>query len=121
MKILLITNNPLVEQKYKNVSFINGSLLDILIETRNYIHKGHKLLMHPLAGSIKPNQTPYKSIVLNNLSEKLDFKSLELIENAIETVRKFQVTKKQVSDFILHDYQVIDLSLLEAALESLNK
>ena len=68
---ILITNNPLVYQKMQDkfdVDFDEGlSLLEVLLKTQSYIQKGHILLTHPLSGSIKPNETLYKSIVVSGV------------------------------------------------------
>ena len=48
-------------------------------------------MSHPLAGSMKPNQTPFKSIVLGTESLEVanEFRDLELIEESIEAYYKF--------------------------------
>lgn len=122
MNFLLITNNPLVEKKYGVITKkVNGGLIEVLIKARDYIHKGHSLLMHPLSGSIKPNETPYRSLVItkNPLIGETDFKSLELIENSIAAYKKFVHHGGQYAEEILKDYQVIDLELVKSAVESL--
>ena len=72
MNILLITNNILVYKKYREIMDIifkeDSSYLDILYYTRDLIHKGHELLTHPLSGSIKPNETPFKTIKIGRAS-----------------------------------------------------
>jgi len=121
MKFLLITNNPLVEKNYDNFTDkVDGGLFEVLIRVRDYIHKGHSLLMHPLPGSIKPNETPYRSLLITkvSLTEKLDFKSLELIENALVTYKKFNCIDSQYTEKVLEDYQNIDLELIRSAMES---
>lgn len=121
MKMYLLSNNPLVLEKYPQGEFIEeGPIWEVLIRARNYIHQGYKLLTHPLAGSIKPNQTPYKSLLLQKRKDRklVDFSSLQLIESALAAWEKFGPAR-QHGPRVLHDLQVIDLSLLEAALESL--
>ena len=110
----LLSNNPLVLEKYPQGEFIEGPIWEVLIRARNYIHQGYKLLTHPLAGSIKPNQTPYKSLLLQKRKDRklVDFSSLQLIESALAAWEKFGPAR-QITE-VLHDLQVIDLSLLEA-------
>lgn len=67
-KPIVITNNPLTKSSLDgrfDVIYKEVDLVDVLIVVRDYIHKGHKLLTHPLMGSIKPNQTPYKSVAIS--------------------------------------------------------
>jgi len=82
------------------------------------IHKNWTLVTHPLAGSIKPAQNPYRSVVLVR-SAGLDFYSLKTIENAILKYEQFikNHREREYSSKIKKDYQVIDLSLLNSALK----
>jgi hypothetical protein len=121
VKPIIITNNKIskeyYEQKYE-VIFVEGSLMDVLIAVRDQIHKGHELLTHPLSGSVKPNETPYKSVAITYASqEQVDLKSLMLIENSIETARKLLVNKttKVWPESVLEDFRVIDFDLIKNA------
>ena len=66
---MILTNNEKVAEDFteKNqMEFLNGSsYLEILQTARDFIHKNHTLLTHPLSGSIKPNETPFKSVALS--------------------------------------------------------
>lgn len=118
---IIITNNSKVFEKYTklyNVTFLeNGSYTDVLNKTRDIIHTGCKLLTHPMAGSLKPNQTPYKSVIVgkgeNNL--KTDCDSVVLIENSLDAANKFLKFKKtpKWNEKILNDFKTVDLSLIE--------
>ncbi|HZK26350.1 MAG TPA: GrdX family protein [Thermoclostridium sp.] len=126
MKAVVITNNLKVKQKYDkeyNVEFVDGSLLDVLIMVRDRIHEGHKLLTHPLAGSIKPNETPYKSVLISCNKGDLDLDSLLMISSNIETVQKFINIKKPIEwkEKILEDFMVIDLDLISSGIESMRQ
>lgn len=126
MKALIISNNPLVYEKYERqfeIHMIEVPLLDILKEARNMIHGGHRLLTHPLSGSVKPNETIYKSVMLSKEKGKLMVDSLLLIENAIETVEKFMKTKNTPlwNEQILADFREIDYTLLKSAIESMEQ
>lgn len=64
---LIITNNPVVFKKISDrypVIYKDVSYGDILKEVRDRVHMGCRLLSHPLSGSVKPNETPYKSIMV---------------------------------------------------------
>ena len=85
MNTLIITNNEKV-----NIEFINDGNVEyhedaeqteILLIARNYIHLGARLIMHPMLGRIKPHETPYKSIFLENVKGEVDFESLIIIED----------------------------------------
>lgn len=119
MEKIIITNNDKVFQKYKDkfeVVFLErGNYVDVLNETRNEVHRGCKILTHPMAGSLKPNQTPYKSVIAGKNNETTDYESVVLIENSIEAAHKFlkfRATPKW-NEKILNDFKTVDLSLIE--------
>ncbi|WP_048571615.1 GrdX family protein [Clostridium cylindrosporum] len=118
----VITNNKITYENLKvhfDVEFIDGSLSDVMIKARDYIHKGHKLLTHPLMGSIKPNETPYKSVAISLKPEvSVDFNSVMLIENSIETSNKLIRNKapRQWPQSVLEDFSIIDYDLIKNAL-----
>jgi len=118
---MIITNNDSVYNKYKDnyeIDFINGSFKDVLIKTRDKIHEGYELLTHPLSSSVKPNETPFKSIIISDVKGNLSFDSVILIENSIITYDKFSKNKLNyiVNDHIIDDFKLIDLTVLESAL-----
>ena len=89
----------------------------MLYAVRDRVQINYHLLTHPLSGSIKPNETPYKSIAIKKEKE-LDILSLELISNAIEVYKKLQKDLKTPlwTESILQDFMVIDLDLIKNAL-----
>ena len=120
--LIIVTNNPMSKQqfgsKYK-VLYIEGTMMDILRKVRDNIHVGHKLLTHPLMSSIKPNETPYRTICISK--EKLstvDLQSLTIIEECIMTTEKFLNDFKtpQWNEKILLDFQLIDFDLIDHAI-----
>ena len=116
---ILVTNNPLAAEKFKDkflIDYTETGLLDVLICTRDYIHKGHKLLTHPLSGSVKPNETIYKTVLISSDPGALDLQSIDIIETGILTVQKFPV--RQINEKYIYDMQNIDMSLFNSALES---
>lgn len=120
MKKIIITNNPAIQLAYKDayeVIWIEGSYREVLEITRKWIHKGAILLTHPLSSSIKPNETPYKTIIIE-AGSVTDFKSVEMIENSILTVDKFHkdFQTPQWTEKVLKDFQIIDMSMIENAL-----
>jgi len=122
MSCLIITNNPQVPERlpHLEVLSVEGSVLDLYTRVRDFIHKGHALITHPLSGSLKPGKIPYKSVVLAGERQDLDLISLQLIESSIETYHNtFSRSAQNIKNGMLKDYATIDLSHLEAALESL--
>ena len=74
LDIKIITNNPLVVRclsDYYEIEYHEISFREILVKVRDLVYEGYELRTHPIAGSVKPNETPYKSIVLSK--KKLDF------------------------------------------------
>lgn len=122
---ILITNNKLVFEEYKDRLEIiydeNLDYISLLEMVRNKIHEGYELLTHPLSGSIKPNETPYKSILLSNDKNNLDTNGLMIVEESILTARKFLNDKKTPNwtEKILDDFRVIDYSLISNVLNKI--
>ena len=90
---LLITNNPKVNEKYADkyeTLFIDDSIETVFKTVRDHIHRGHKLLTHPLSGSVKPNENPYKTVLLTKALGKTDNDSVMIIEQCILTAQKFE-------------------------------
>lgn len=125
MKNILITNNKSVFQKFNEkmeIIFLEESnYTEILHFVRDKVHEGHKLLTHPLSGSIKPNETPYKSIIISKNVGELDTDGLMIIEESILTAKKFMDNKPTPdwTERVLDDFRVIDLSLMENVIEKL--
>lgn len=118
-KCILITNNKYVYEKLQDQLDIiydeEFSYMAVLELVRDKIHEGHKLLTHPLSGSIKPNETPYKSIIISKEKSGLDEDSLKIIEDSILTTRKFlnnELTPNW-TETSRDDFREIDLSLIE--------
>ncbi len=116
---ILITNNRYIWDKYKeHMEVLYDEDIDymgILELVRDKIHKGHILLTHPLSGSIKPNETPYKTIMISKEIGELDMDSLNIIEESIYTARKFLKNRPTPNwtERVLDDFRTIDLSLVD--------
>lgn len=120
-KPIVVTNNPKVKEFCEQIGFeliyIDGGYRKVLEELRDKIHINYHLLTHPLSGSIKPNETPYKSVAISK-EKTFDMFSLELITNALDVYDRLQKDLKTPlwSDRILDDFMVIDLDLIKNAL-----
>ena len=122
---LLVTNNPLCFEKYRDrvrVDYLeDGSYLDVLVRARDYVQKGSRIETHPMAGSIKPNQTPFRSVLLSD--RKMDGE--EVIENELMIEDAVLMTKKFLSDrpvrkwdeSIVNDFRQVDLELISGAID----
>jgi hypothetical protein len=126
---LVITNNPKVENyiieqnlgcRYQ-IARIEGYVEDVLSEVRALCHKNHKLLTHPLTGSIKPNYTPYKTVVLDTLSSQvIDFTSVMLAESCLDKTMAMLADRPRpcCTAGFAEDFAVIDLDLFKSFLIS---
>ena len=119
---LILTNNPLVHEclegrGYYTIRFEpERSFREILVEARDLVYAGHELYTHPLAGSVKPNETPYKSLVVSLSAHGFDAVNSELIANAIGVFDKFKPLNRTYTESVLRDFQLIDYSLLAGAI-----
>ena len=122
-----MTNNPMVPEtlgeKY-DIVYTDASLPEFFKAVREKICEGHILLSHPLSGSVKPGETPYKSVLLSSTaasgsqsSEELAL-SVRLIESALAACEKFKMKPDRFAGDVLSDLQLIDYTLLESALSS---
>ena len=64
----VVTNNPLVKESLGESTelyyFEDDTHRDILERVRDFVHQGYRILTHPLAGSVKPWETPYRSVMI---------------------------------------------------------
>lgn len=122
--MIIVTNNPMVQEKLKDIRtihFVEGSYGNVLDEVKKQIIDKHiRLLSHPLSGSIKPNETYYKTIfVTETTSQYIDIESLEYIESAITVYEKF-IKNKQRPDWslaVLKDFAFVDFYIAQSTLE----
>jgi len=113
---IAVTNNPMVRNKVPGheVEFHDTDCMGVFRAVRDKVHLGHGLLTHPLAGSVKPGETPYKTVLVTGERGSLDESSLFIIEDSIQVCEKLKasVMKKEWSAEILNDFQLIDYSLI---------
>jgi len=112
------TNNPRVlqEKPIENILFFDESMASLFVRIRDAVHMGWILRTHPLSGSVRPSETPFKSVLMEK-GDTLDFDSLALIESAIATEKKTRETRHYLLDEIAReDAMLIDLSLIQNAI-----
>ena len=112
----LITNNPkFIEENLKEIEmeYLDMSYIDILRKVRDYVHENWEIVTHPLYGSVKPNETIYRTIVIKE-NNSLDITSVNLISDAILTFKKFRNNREvpQWTDRVKDDFSVIDHDLI---------
>ena len=112
----LITNNPkFIEENLKDIEieYLDVSYIDILRKVRDYVHENCEIVTHPLYGSVKPNETIYRTIVIKE-NNSLDITSVNLISDAILTFKKFRNNREvpQWTDRVKDDFSVIDHDLI---------
>lgn len=122
MDFQIITNNPLVKEKLSQYPVqLNEALsyLDVLLQVRTKVQEGYKLLSHPLAGSVKPKETPYKSIMLSTAAGAgIDAGSELIIENCLLLYDSFADRQRLYTEKVQADFQYIDYTLIKSAVDS---
>ena len=131
MNYFILTNNSLVREEFDAthvVRFVDGRFIDVLLRARDLINEGAVLLNHPLYGSVKPNETPFRSLLLQkgksvsgDAPAMPDPESVRLIGNAVSAFEKFTGKKEVTDPRLLEDFMVVDLSLLRSAVESADR
>lgn len=119
---LILTNNPMVSSCMEGRGLYTirfqpeRSFREILVEARDLVYAGHILYTHPLAGSVKPNETPYKSLIVSLAPHGFDAQHGELMASAIAVFDKFKPLERSLSESVLRDFQLIDYTLLAGAI-----
>ena len=116
---VVVTNNPLVASQLSAthaVDLVDGGYADVLCVVRDRIHQGAVLLSHPLYGSVKPDRTPYRSVLMRMRVGQVDANSLKLIEAALGACASFACEQRDIDPAVLRDFQTVDLALLRSAL-----
>ena len=116
----IVTNNPLVRDclsGWYEIDYHEVTFREILVIVRDLVHLGHELYTHPIAGSVKPNETPYKSIVVDKAPGAFSMEACNLMSNALITFDKFKPLNVVYSDYHHQDFQLIDYTLLCGALD----
>jgi len=109
---ILLTNNPACQAHFEGfyqVEFFEGTPLEVLQKVRAYVHLGHGLISHPMAGGLPPGTTPYKSVIISAEAGAISTENIGIIENATERYTRH-------GDFYptshLESHQTLDLALL---------
>ncbi len=114
---IIITNNKHIMNNYENTINVNGDFRDVLVKTRDYIHRNYTLETSPLPASIRMLFSPIRTIIISDNNSKKD-ESISIIENSIE---KYDVTMgNRKPDYNNEeDYILLDVNLAENAMKEL--
>lgn len=118
-----ITNNPLLLDKgFTALEFHDTDVLGLFRMIIPEVAAGYRLLSHPLTGSIRPDITPYKTVLLSASPGAVDPVSLQLIDRATgyaERLYRLRETPLYTrwDARTREDFQLVDLSIVEQALE----
>ncbi|MBP2625711.1 MAG: grdX [Firmicutes bacterium] len=126
MKII-VTNNPQARDffhkknlaQYYELCWVQGFTENVLLKVRDLCHTNHQLLTHPLIGSIKPNQTPYKTILVEKTSTISNIDSILMAEASLmKTLALLEsCPRPQSFTLFLDDFASIDLDFLKIYLQ----
>ncbi|MCE5202257.1 MAG: GrdX family protein [Synergistaceae bacterium] len=114
-----ISNNPGLTGCVSHLELVDGSVLAVLTVSRDKIHSGWRLASNPFYGNFKPNQQPYRTLVLyrDRCADKVsvEFGSLKLIEDAMAAYSNSAVLRLpgEFSERIDGDFRYIDFTLME--------
>lgn len=122
MNFRVITNNPKVYRVYAKtclVEYQKVSYQEVLLQVRHYVQQGCRILSHPLSGSVKPGEMPYKSIMISSQAAGIvDMESELLIEQCLAVCNSFSDEGRRWPACVLDDFQYIDYTLIASAVES---
>ncbi|ERI89910.1 GrdX family protein [Clostridiales bacterium oral taxon 876 str. F0540] len=122
--LIIITNNPMCKEKYTGkyeLIYVEGTVAVVYKKVRDYIHSNHRLLTHPLISSIKPNEIPFRTVIISKKRDNtIDIESINMIENSISTTEKFlkDFGIPNWSEKILEDFQLIDYDIIFNAIKN---
>ena len=111
-RMCIVTNNPLVAERLSpkwEVDYRKVGYTELLEWVRDFIQEGAVLLSHPLAGSVKPGETPYRSVLVQMPGSRAASGSGSAnVEHAALDLRSLvedDVGDEDLSEFQLHcDY-----------------
>lgn len=122
---LIITNNPMAVALFGGTYDVRcnekASYRQILVQVRDLVYIGHRLRNHPLYGSLRPHETPYRSVIISAVAGAPDSEDALIMSEALRVTDTFTpADSAAMSEKIRHDYQLIDCELLQSALSALN-
>ncbi len=109
----ILSNNPMVWDRFPKCTRVEGSARDVLVTARNRVHGGYSLVAHPIAGNARLCRNPYRSVVIGERAPEPSVADIACVEDALERVRSSESDETARSSA---DYALIDLDLLTSSL-----
>ena len=109
----ILSNNPMVWDRFQECTRVEGSARDVLVAARNRVHGGYSLVAHPIAGNARLCRNPYRSVVIGERAPEPSVADIACVEDALERVRSSESDETARSSA---DYALIDLDLLTSSL-----
>lgn len=114
---LIVTNNPMAAKEFAGQGEVRlypeDTYREILVRARDLVYIGHRLRNHPLYGSLRPHETPYRTVVLSDRPQTPDGEECLIMSEAITRIDIFTPPDRaKMPQRILEDYQMIDCSLV---------
>jgi len=118
--VRIFTNNPLVLQHYPEARLLEGPPMNVLEAVRDAVHKGHRFLLHPKLGNLRPSQAFFRSFVLSaRPGGDGEPTSITMLENALEALRGFGPPPSP-PERVTAGLQAIDFELLSTGIRRLH-
>ncbi|MDO4712027.1 MAG: GrdX family protein [Peptostreptococcaceae bacterium] len=118
MGYILITNNSLLKDLELDTIFVEGSVEEVLIQTRDHVHKGHDLISSPIGASIRMMLSPIRSVIISSSISRSNEQSVLQLETAMEKQRMIMANRgidiKNVEDYMRVDRELILAAISEA-------
>jgi hypothetical protein len=115
---LVVTNNPLVRDALYPVVYVDGGVGEVLNTTGEFLSRGHRLLSHPLDGSVKPWMSRCKSVLISREAAGIDRISLEMMGSCLSFLWR-EPMETLCTEVPEHDMQLVDFDLLKSGLAGL--
>ena len=109
----ILSNNPMVWDRFPECTRVEGSARDVLVTARNMVHGGYALTAHPIAGNARLCRNPYRSVVIGERTKEPSVADISCVEDSLERVRNSESDETARSSA---DYAIIDLDLLTSSL-----
>jgi len=114
----VISNNPLVLERFPDAVRIDGSVRDLFLSVRNVLLDGKAVLYtHPVAGNLRLLRNPFRSVILEEAAPRKvagralsDMRMIEDVLARIDALEDAVIPEKD-----LPDYAIVDLDLLASA------
>jgi len=117
----LVTNNELVEEWGYPLIRVDGSIEQVLQKVLEMTLQGHRLLSHPLSGSVKPAINPYKTIIISTRPETANYQEIEMVQTCLEKVREMRRHRSLITwgEQVDSDLKFLDGELVKSGIQSL--